>query len=129
MRLISPSNCGIGRTLTRKEFPKSVKDAAWDRCDGFCERKDCTREIERHEAEFDHVLACGLGGDATLANCEVLCPKHHRQKTGTHDIPRMAKADRARAKIMEGKKRKSRPIPGSRGTKWKKKLSGEVVER
>ena len=115
--------------MTRREFPKSVKDAAWKRCQGQCEHKDCTRQLERHEAEFDHILACGLGGGATLENCAVLCIEHHKQKTAQEDIWRMAKADRANRKLVLGQKRKSRPIPGSKASGWRKRMDGRVERR
>ena len=68
-------------------------------------------------------------GKPTLENCEVLCGCCHREKTAQEDVPRMAKADRARRKIMDGEKRKSRPIPGSKASGWRKRMDGTVERR
>ena len=58
--------------------------------------------------EYDHVKPDGLGGEATLENCAVLCGKCHRRKTHEEDRPVMAKADRQfKAKAgIKGPKRK-----------------------
>lgn len=109
----------------RREFRKSVKLAAWQRCGGYCEQ--CHLKIIG-VPEYDHVLADGLGGEPTLENCQVLCVKCHRIKTATEDIPKIAKADRIRKKSV-GLGSRGRPIPGSRRSKWKRTVSGEVVER
>jgi hypothetical protein len=58
----------------------------------------------------------------------VLCGKCHRHKTHNEDRPVMAKADRQK-KAAAGIKRKSKPFPGGRGSRWKKLITGEVVER
>ena len=109
--------------MLRKEFPKSVKLAAFERCEGRCER--CGAALFAGQYHYDHVLADGLSGKPTLENCAVLCRACHGLKTNTEDIPRMAKADRTRRKIMDGEKKKSRLW----NPRWKRKVSGEVVER
>ncbi len=112
--------------MTRREFPQKVRLAAFKRANGRCE--ECTCILRPGRYAYDHVLADGLGGEPTLENCRVVCDPCHGVKTANDDVPRMAKADRARKKIMDGKKSKN-PIPGSRGTRWKKKMDGTVVER
>lgn len=81
----------------RREFPASVKLAAWERCGGKCE-KCLTRIIGR--AEYDHVLPDALGGEPTIENCECLCSKCHRLKTSGEDVPRIAKAKRQQRKAI-----------------------------
>lgn len=58
--------------------------------------------------EYDHIKPCGLGGEATIENCMVLCGACHRRKTHEQDRPVMAKADRQfKAKAgIRGAKRK-----------------------
>ncbi|MDJ0513100.1 MAG: HNH endonuclease signature motif containing protein [Methyloceanibacter sp.] len=112
--------------MTRSEFPKSVKREAFERAGGKCE--ECTRFLTPGKFQYDHVLADGLGGKPTLENCRVLCDWCHGLKSANDDVPKMAKADRGRAKIMEGKKSK-RPVPGSRGTKFRKRMDGTVERR
>jgi hypothetical protein len=110
--------------MTRREFPKSVKLAAFKRADGRCE--ECGGRLAVGKFEYDHALADGLSGEPTLENCEVLCANFpgacHGRKTATHDIPMIAKADRLRAKHIGAKRKK----PWS---KFRKKMSGEVVLR
>jgi 5-methylcytosine-specific restriction enzyme A len=81
--------------MKRHEFTAKIKLAAWDRCKGHCET--CHAKIIGG-AEYDHVIPCGLGGEATLENVECLCSKCHRIKTSTQDIPNIAKAKRRERK-------------------------------
>ena len=113
--------------MPRSEFPKSVRRQAFERAKGRCQK--CTAPLFPGRYRYNHILPDALGGKPVLDNCEVLCLNCDAPVTYEQDIPRIAKADRARAKIMDGQKRKSRPIPGSRGTRWKRKLNGTVVER
>ena len=102
--------------MSRKEFSVKTKKAAWKRCNGICEC-GCGQKITGR-AEFDHILADGLGGDNSLENCKVLSVKCHKLKTHTEDRPMMAKADRLRAKRLG-------IAPAKR--KWPtKKFNGEI---
>jgi 5-methylcytosine-specific restriction endonuclease McrA len=113
----------------RREFPAKVKLAAWDRCqrDGKPHCEGCGLRIVG-VPEYDHIKPDGLGGEPTLENCAVLCGKCHRIKTHEEDRPVMAKADR-QMKAHAGVKRTSRPMPGSRASRWKRTLDGRTVER
>ena len=75
----------------------------------------------------EHIKALGLCGEDEDGNCG---PAHERCRRlkDKDDISRMAKADRAAKKHL-GLKESKNPLPGGRWSKWKKKLSGEVVER
>ena len=99
--------------MSRSEFSVKTRKAAWERCDGICEC-GCNLPIVGRP-EYDHRLACGLGGDNSLENCVVLSVKCHKIKTHTEDRPRMAKADRLykKANGLMPQKRKwpSRPWP------------------
>ena len=109
--------------MPRSEFPKSVRRQAFERAKGRCER--CGSHLTPGNYHYDHLLPDALGGKNNLANCRVLCSNCHAIKTIREDRPRIHKADRARAKIMDGQKRKSRLW----NPKWKRKLDGTVVER
>lgn len=78
--------------------------------------------------EFDHDLEAELGGDNSLENCRAICIACHRFKTrqGTRDL---RKADRARDKASGAMKRKSRPMPGSRDSQWKRRMDGTTERR
>lgn len=78
---------------------------------------------------FDHVVWHSiLDGSMHPTNLKPLLIAEHRRKTARIDIPAQAKLKRGLAK-RAGQKRKSKPIPGSRDTRFKKKLNGQVEIR
>ena len=109
----------------RTEFTAKIKAAAALRADGHCE--GCSRRLMTGDFHYDHEIPDGLGGDATLENCRVLCRSCHKIKTTTADVPRIAKSKRNFRKAR-GIRKASR-FPCSRVSKFKKKISGEVVAR
>ncbi len=110
----------------RREFPKSVKLAAWQRCNGNCEV--CHARLFPGKFRFDHNKPDTFGGEPTLENCVVRCWNCDKDKTYKRDIPMVAKSNRVRAKHL-GLKKTRNPLPGSRGSKWKRKMNGTVVPR
>lgn len=78
--------------MSRQEFSKAVKLAAWERCGGRCEC-GCHLKIIG-SPEYHHAVPAALGGDNSLDNCRVLDKKHHRQITAEKDIPEISKSDR-----------------------------------
>lgn len=111
----------------RREFPKSVRLAAFARANGHCE--DCTAKIGVGNVEYDHRIPDALGGEPTLENCVVLCRACHKRKSTTQDVPRIAKAKRQHEKHIGARPRPKRPIPGSKASGWKKPLNGPAVRR
>ncbi|GLS45099.1 HNH endonuclease [Methylobacterium brachythecii] len=85
--------------MSRTNFSKATKRAALARSGGCCEGNletgmRCDAPIgSGRPVEFDHVLQDWMGGDATLGNCEALCPPCHKAKTAA-DAARRAKAKR-----------------------------------
>lgn len=82
----------------------------------------------RDRWELDHVIALAAGGtddDGNLAPAHAKC---HLDKT-VKDVERIAKGKRVRAKHLGTKAPPARPMPGSRRSKWKKKVDGTVVLR
>jgi 5-methylcytosine-specific restriction endonuclease McrA len=67
--------------MSRREFSKSVRLAAWERCKGHCET--CGQKIVAG-VEYDHALENYVGGMNDLANCVCLCVRCHRVKTKTN---------------------------------------------
>lgn len=112
--------------MSRREFPKAVKLAAWERCGGRCE--ECTAYLFPGRFQYDHDIPDGLGGEPTLANCVVRCSACHGTKTAKIDVPRIAKAKRVQANHL-GIKKAKRPMPGSRASGLKKCMDGRVVRR
>ena len=111
--------------MTRQEFSKSIKLAAWERSKKHCD--ECRLPVIG-TAEYDHRIPCGLGGTNDLDNCQVLCKKCHRRKTSTLDVPVIAKSVRIEEK-RAGVRRQSRPMPGSRKSNFKKRMDGTVEKR
>lgn len=112
--------------LMRKEFPAKIKMAAWLRSGGKCENTSCGRKLFTGDINYDHDDPDGLTGEPTLENCKVLCRGCHKIKTKS-DVARIAKAKRIERRHL-GIRKKSK-FACSRDTKFKKKVTGEVVLR
>jgi 5-methylcytosine-specific restriction endonuclease McrA len=110
----------------RRNFPDKVKAQAFERAKGRCEK--CTAKLCVGKFAYDHVIPDALGGEPILSNCEVLCSACHSTKTRRGDVPAIAKVKRIKARHL-GIRRSGSLIAGSRGTKWKRKVSGETVLR
>lgn len=84
------------RGIERREFPQSVRKAAFKRCcrngQPYCEGCGC-KISARTGTIYEHVIPDGLGGEPVLENCKVHCKTCADVKTFTEDNPRMAKAD------------------------------------
>ncbi len=80
------------------------------------------------QVDFDHEIALINGGQHRESNLRpVLRYSGHVMKTAA-DMRVKSKIARVRKKHM-GVAGKKAVIPGSRGTRWKKKITGEVVPR
>jgi 5-methylcytosine-specific restriction endonuclease McrA len=109
----------------REEFSKKTKLDAFRRSDGKCE--ECASILRPGRFEYDHDKPAAFGGGAFISNCRVLCSGCHSRKTFGRDIPAIAKSNRVRAR-QAGIKKQSK-FACSKASKWKKKISGEVVPR
>ena len=112
--------------MTRRMSPTRrlrIFEAHAGRCHICGERIDGTRE--RWEAE--HVVPYALtrdDSDGNLAPAHVRC---HAEKT-TGDAATIAKAERVSRK-HSGAHRPRSTVPGSRASRWKRKIDGTVVRR
>ena len=77
--------------------------------------------------ELDHLLALANGGQHRETNLAPALSDAHRAKTAK-DVAQKAKDDRVRKKHLGIHQPKS-VIPGSKRSRFKKKISGEVVPR
>lgn len=113
-----------------EEFTAAVKAAAWARCGGHCEGDGCGAPFSAaNTPQYDHRVAAALGGEATLDNCRVLGSRCcHPEKTKA-DVTRIAKAKRLVKDAANIRPRRKALIPGSKGTRFKKKIDGSVVPR
>ncbi len=116
----------------RSEFTRATKREALARAGGQCERIDAGERCPRRDKlHYDHIIPDALGGSNKIDNCSVLCDAHHREKTSRLDVPRIAKTKRQAKYHSTGRSRARRgpPIPGSKDTKWKRKINGKTVRR
>ena len=106
---------------TRREFSRAVMVAAFQRADGRCEgirngeRCECRLMVGKYR--YDHILPDWLGGEPTLANCQVICMACDGVKT-PQDQSRIAKTKRIRDKHI-GAKPKGRPWPKRSFNQWR----------
>lgn len=76
--------------------------------------------------DIEHVIALSLGGEHREGNMRPALRKYHKAKSAT-DRAAKAKSDRIQKKHFGI--RKPSTMPGSRNSKWKRKMDGTVVER
>ena len=110
-----------------REFSTKIRVAAFQRCDGRCEK--CGARLTPGKFAYDHILPDWLGGEPTLENAQVLCDPCHSEKTHGQDRPRINKAQRQHARHIGAKAPSRNPMPFGRSSKLKRKLDGTVVER
>jgi 5-methylcytosine-specific restriction protein A len=91
--------------MTRTNFTKPTRRDAFARAAGHCEAArvnaaypgllpDCKAKLQRGRFRYDHIVPDWIGGPASLENCAVLCDCCDKIKTGTRDIPAIAKTKR-----------------------------------
>jgi 5-methylcytosine-specific restriction protein A len=108
----------------RQEFSPKTKLAAFERAHGHCETCGC-KIITR--AEYDHIIEDYIGGDNTLSNCRVLCPKCHTAKT-RKSRPAIDKTRRL-VKDIAGVTPRRSSFQTNRNGRFKKRMDGSVVKR
>lgn len=107
-------------------IPNRVKIRLFQATGGRC--AICTRLIYIGMSWVcDHMLALANGGRHAEDNLQVLCEECHKTKTRS-DVAMKALANRIKTKHL-GLKRSRNPMPGSRASGWKRKMSGEWVRR
>lgn len=115
----------IGKT-DNTAAPPRVKVRIYLDAEGHC--KCCTRFIDGSAlvAEYDHAIPLILGGANRETNLQLLCSECHAAKT-KRDVKIKAKVARVQKKHI-GIRKPSR-FPGSRDSRFKKKIDGSVVLR
>jgi 5-methylcytosine-specific restriction endonuclease McrA len=116
----------IGSTPDAK-IPARVRARVFLAHDGRCHRTG--RKIAPGEAwDLDHVIALCNGGEHREGNlAPILSGKPHKKKTA-EDVAIKSKTAGIRNKHL-GLAKPRHPMPGSRQSKWKRKMTGEVVLR
>lgn len=83
---------------------------------------------EKNRAEFDHIVPLWLGGQNRETNLHAIRPEPHRRKTATEATVR-AKVHAAGDKHRGIARKPSKPFPGGKQSKWKRRIDGTVVLR
>lgn len=113
--------------MKRRSWTAKRRLALFEAHKGVCHlcggRIDGTREAW----DVEHIIPIAIGGDDDESNCAPAHKSCHKVKTRA-DAGVTAKCNRIRAKHNGAAKPKA-TIAGSRGTKFKRKINGEVVAR
>jgi 5-methylcytosine-specific restriction enzyme A len=112
--------------MKRKEFPKRVKLAAWERCHGHCEK--CFAKLFPDRINYHHKLEDTMGGEPVLKNCQVLCVPCHSEIT-IKQAAVIAKSNRVRNRYLGIKPASKRAMLGSKDSPWKKTFNHGWVRR
>ena len=90
----------------------------------------CVRKVQPGEAwDVSHEVPLELGGEDGGDNLRVAHRKCHAAITREQDIPAIAKAKRREAAHLGAKAPSRNPLPGSRASKWRRKMDGTVERR
>ncbi len=125
---------------SRAEFSTATKLKAWQRAGGpddpRCEC-GCGLSISTSDrAEYHHIEEAESGDTPerraylrSLENCQCLRRSCHKRITKTLTMPKIVKSRRQRASKANARRKPSRPMPGSRDSKWKKTVNNGWVLR
>lgn len=113
--------------MTRRAISTRERVRIFEHHAGTCHL--CGGKINAGEAwDVDHILPLALGGEDGGDNLAPAHAKCHRAKT-VSDVSRIRKADRQRAAHIGAKPPSRTPMPFGKGSRLKRKLNGEIVER
>lgn len=113
--------------MTRRHLSTRARLDLFQRWNGVCHI--CEGRIQAGEKwEAEHVIPLAQGGEDGGDNLRPAHVKCHKAKSAS-DATNTARAIRRQAFHIGAKAASRNPIPGSRNTKWKRKMNGEVVPR
>lgn len=118
-------------TTKRKRLTPRQRLAIWERDRGVCALCHCAINGIKEKWIVEHMIALELGGADDESNMAVVHKLCADEKTNGSkgDHARAAKAKRVKRAHIGIKDEKRSPMPGSRGSKWKRTLSGRTVRR
>ena len=96
---------------------------------GICHICETKIDGSREGWEIEHVISLAMGGEDKDGNMKPAHWKCHKKKTAEVDAPRLAQAKRREAKHIGAKAPSKRPLPGSKASRWKKRMDGTVERR
>jgi 5-methylcytosine-specific restriction endonuclease McrA len=113
--------------MKRKHLSTSIRVKIFEKECGLCHL--CNMKVSSgQEWDVSHEIPLEIGGADDMSNWRVAHRKCHRTHTAKVDIPRIAKSKRVYARYI-GAKVSRNTMPGSRRSKWKRKMDGTVVLR
>ena len=116
----------IGKT-DDSAIPPRVRLRVFEAHGGICHLSG--RRIQAGEPwDCDHVVALVNGGEHRESNLAPALRDKHREKTAL-DVREKSIVRRKRMKSIGIAPKKGRPMPGSKASKFKRKMNGEVVLR
>ena len=117
----------IGKT-DDTPIPQRVKARVFLAQDGICGCGCGVKMAQSGEGvDYDHITALINGGENREGNIQALRRPCHKAKT-RRDVAKKSVTARKRANHL-GIREAKHPLPGSRKSKWKRKISGEVLRR
>ena len=119
------NNEWIGKTPDSK-IPPRVRLRVFEAHNGLCHLTG-RKIMPGDKWDMDHVQALCNGGEHRESNLAPALRDAHRNKTA-EDVKLRAKDDRIRKKHLGIYESKSE-IPGSKKSRWKRKINGQVVRR
>lgn len=113
--------------MTRRRFAETALKRRLDDYGGAC--AECGIPVGGAAGlEFDHITPLEMGGEDSLANLQPLCRGCHKSKTAT-DVRAIRRAQRLERRAQGIGPTRRAVIPGSKGSRWRKRLDGTVEER
>ena len=103
--------------------PARVKLRIFEANDGRCHWTG-KKIMPGDEWDVEHVIALCNGGQHRESNMAPILREKHPEKT-RRDLKTKAKIDRTRKKHLGIKSKSRNPIPGSRDSGWKRRLTSE----
>lgn len=107
--------------------PPRVRLRVFLKFDGTCQC-GCGTKINHKPWQLDHKTALINGGENRESNLWPLLTEHHKTKTA-QDSAEKSRTYYKRLSNYGIKSRSGRPMPGSKASGWKRKISGEWVRR
>ena len=109
-------------------IPDRVRLRVYLKYGGRCQC-GCNRQIRVGESwDCDHDKALVNGGEHREGNLRPLLTEHHRNKT-KEDVAEKALVSRKQKKHLGIKKAKGTPMPGTKRSRWKRRMDGTIVPR
>ena len=114
----------------RRRISATERASIFTDAGGVCHICGFTIDGSREAWEIEHIIPLEMGGDeakgsTNLAPAHALC---HRPKSA-EDARHIAKAKRMQQRGVGIKRQPSSVVPGSKASRWKRKVDGTVVRR